>query len=256
MNKKRWWWLIMKNNHQFFRYVTGNSKLHLMNSKMKIIWFILLIINFLIIKDTFSLIICLLFLMFIILQSKINIKIYMQNLIRIYPIYIIVFVGSFLINHNILNGFFDVLKTILIIVLFLVLTFTTSLSEIAWGIECVLRPMEKIGISVSNFSLRIAFSIKFISTLFEKFYEVRKSMAHRGLAYGKNKLKSFNRMVIPSINLSYKLSRQTIMAMKLRFYGHSKKRTNYHENKVTKFDKTLVFIDIVLLYVVIWLGWS
>jgi energy-coupling factor transporter transmembrane protein EcfT len=44
-------------------------------------------------------------------------------------------------------------------------------------------------------------------------------------------------------------------AMKLRFYGNSKRRTNYHENKVTKFDKVLVIIPIILMYIVIWLGW-
>lgn len=245
----------MKNNHQFFRYLTGNSKVHLMNSKMKIIWFLILLINIAISRDLLSLTLCFLFLAFIILKSKINMNTYGYNVLKIYPIYIFVFIVSFIINYSVLNCFFGVLKVILITLLILILTFTTSLSEIAWGIECVLRPLEKIGISVSNFSLRIAFSIKFISTLLEKFYEVRKSMAYRGLAYNKNKLGSFKKMIVPSINLSYKLSCRTITAMKLRFYGYSKKRTNYHENKVTNFDKILIFIDIILLYVVIWLGW-
>ncbi len=80
-------------------------------------------------------------------------------------------------------------------------------------------------------------------------------MAYRGVAYKKNKIMAFKKMTIPIIRLSYKLSSRTIAAMKLRFYGSSKKRTNYHENKVTKFDKTLILFDIVLLYVVIWLGW-
>ena len=42
--------------------------------------------------------------------------------------------------------------------------------------------------------------------------------------------------------------------MKLRFYGASKKRTNYHEYKVTKFDKILIFINIVLIYAIVWIG--
>ena len=79
-------------------------------------------------------------------------------------------------------------------------------------------------------------------------------MAYRGVSYNKNKLKSFKKMIVPVISLSYKLSRRMVKIMKLRFYGN-KKRTNYHENKVTKFDKILVFSPVILIYVVIWLGW-
>ena len=136
----------------------------------------------------------------------------------------------------------------------LILTFTTSLSEIAWGFECAFACLKKINFPVSKASLKIAMDIKFISTIFEESKVVRKSMAYRGVSYNKNKLQSFKKMIVPVISLSYKLSRRMVKIMKLRFYGN-KKRTNYHENKVTKFDKILVFSPVILIYVVIWLGW-
>ena len=83
---------------------------------------------------------------------------------------------------------------------------------------------------------------------------VRKSMAYRGISYNSNKLKSFKKMIVPVVSLSYKLSRRMVKTMKLRFYGN-KIRTNYHENKITSFDKVLVFLPIILIYIVIWLGW-
>lgn len=245
----------MKSNYSFFRYITGNSKFHTMNSKMKIICFLLSIIISLLISNYLSLLIFSLFLMFILVKTEIKLNVYLTNVLVLWPIYVILFIVCFMTTFDMLFSLLMVLKIIVIVVLCLVLTFTTSLSEIAWGFECLFNPLKKFGIPVSKISLGIALSIKFISTLFDKFKEVRKSMAYRGVPYSKSKITSFTKMTIPVIRLSYRLSVRTIAAMKLRFYGHSNKRTNYHENKVSKFDKVLVFIDVVLLYVVLWMRW-
>ena len=104
-------------------------------------------------------------------------------------------------------------------------------------------------------ALNIAFSIKFVSTLFEQARTIRKSMAYRGIPYGKKHNKTLKNMLIPVITLSLKLSRRMIAAMKLRFYGYSKNRTNYRGNKVTGFDKFIIFVEFAIIYLSIWLGW-
>lgn len=245
----------MKSNYPFFRYIPKDSKVHMMNSKMKIIWFLLSFLISLVIFDYLSFLIFSLFLIFIVLKTKIDFKIYASNVLILWTLYCALFVISYLISFNLLLSLLMALKFMLIIILFIILTFTTSLSEIAWGFESLFAPLKKVGIPVSNISLRIALIIKFISNLFDQAREIRKSMAYRGVPYKKNIVTSFKKMIFPVIRLSYKLSLRTITAMKLRFYGHCKKRTNYHENKVTSFDKTIIFIDAILLYVVIWMGW-
>lgn len=245
----------MKNNYSFFKYIPKKSSVHMMNSKMKVIWFLLSLLISVIIFDYVSLFMFNLFLLYLALKTKIRIDVFISNIFILWPLYCFLMILSFLITFDLSLSFLVALKFISIIILFLILTFTTSLSEIAWGFECVFAPLKKIGVPVSSISLKIALGIKFLSSLFDQFREVRKSMAYRGVPYNKNKIRTFKKMTIPIIRLSYKLSLRTIAAMKLRFYGYCKKRTNYHENKVTKFDKTLILIDIVLLYVVIWLGW-
>ncbi len=245
----------MKSNYPFFRYIPKDSKVHMMNSKMKIIWFLLSFFISLVTFDYLSFLIFSLFLIFIILKTKIDFKIYASNVLILWPLYCTLFTIIYLISFNLLLSLLIALKFMLIIILFIILTFTTSLSEIAWGFESFFSPLKKVGIPVSNISLRMALIIKFISNLFDQAREIRKSMAYRGVPYKKNIITSFQKMIIPVIRLSYKLSLRTIAAMKLRFYGHCKKRTNYRENKVTSFDKTLIFIDAILLYVVIWMGW-
>ncbi len=243
----------MNSKYPFFKYITGNSLIHLMNSKMKIIWFLVTFLAIVLINDYLSLLLFILFLTFIMERTKINFMDYLYNVLSFWVIYFIFFIIMFLISIDVNLAIINSVKLILIVILFLILTFTTSLSEIAWGFECAFLKLKKINVPVSKISLRIAMDIKFISTIFEEAKAIRKSMAYRGIPY-KNGLSSFKRMIVPVISISYKTSRRMVKVMKLRFYGN-KKRTNYHENKISKFDKWLVLIPFVLLYLTIWLGW-
>lgn len=243
------------NNYSYFRYITGDSKVHKMNSKMKIIWILLTSLLALISLDFFTTGILFAIILFIILKSKIKISSYIRSFLIVWPLYLILFSLFFILTQSLILSLLLISKIILFMLLFIILTFTTSLSEIAWGIDCLLNKLNKFKVPVSKISLGIALRIKFISTIFEKSKEIRKSMAYRGVSYNKNKLSSSINMILPILRVSYKLSKSTISSMKLRFYGSSKKRTNYHENKTTSFDKWLIAIDIILIYVVLFIGW-
>lgn len=243
------------NNISYFRYITGESKIHNMNSKMKILWFLLCILNICLIRDNISLATFSLFILYIIFSTKINPSCYIKNVFVLLPVYVLLFVFLYLIGLKLYFCLLIIMKVIYIVLLFLILTFTTSLSEIAWGFECLFEKLKKVGIPITKIALRIAFGIKFLSMLFEQIKTIRKSMAYRGVPYKKGIISSFTKMLIPSVRLSYNLSKRTIVAMKLRFYGYSKKRTNYHDNKKTAFDKALIVCNVIYIYVIIWLGW-
>ena len=243
------------NNHHFFRYVTGNSKIHLMSSKYKTLWLLLSLAMICFVNQYIYAAFVSIFLLYMMIMSKIDIKTYIENVLVLWPLYIIVLILSYVITFNVFVSVLLFIKIILIVLLLLIYTFTTSLSEIAWGFECLFEKLKKIKIPVSKISLRIALIIKFISTLFEQLKTIRKSMAYRGISYGEKGISTTRRMFMPVVRLSYKLSLRTISTMKLRFYGASKQRTNYHENKVTKFDKIILVISIILLYLVLWMGW-
>ena len=243
------------NNYSYFRYITGDSKIHKMNSKMKIIWILLTTLLILLSMDFLTTSIIFLIVLFVMYKSKIKLSSYLRSFLIIWPIYVLSFLIFILLSKSLILTMLLTTKIILFVLLFIILTLTTSLSEIAWGLECLLKKLNKLKVPVSKISLGIALRIKFISTIFEQSKEIRKSMAYRGVSYNKNKLSSTIKMILPILRLSYKLSKSTISAMKLRFYGSSKKRTNYHENKTTNFDKWLIAIDVILIYVVLFIGW-
>lgn len=242
-------------NYPLFRYITGDSKVHMMNSKLKILWFLFTLSLICFCKDYISLLVIFATLIYLMAKSDIRFGLYISNLLVIWPIYIFLVIFVLLISFDAFLSIFICLKVILAFLLFILLTFTTSLSEIAWGFENLFARFKKVKVPVTKISLRIAFGIKFISTLFERTKEIRKSMAYRGIPYKSGTMLSFKKMFLPVLKVSYKLSRRTIKAMRLRFYGYSNSRTNYHENKVTKFDKVLIVIDMIILYFVIYFGW-
>lgn len=246
---------MMNNNYHFFRYVAITSKMHLMNSRMKIIWFLLCLLCLVFFKDYLSLLLLFTFLIITAGFSKVKLSNYLTGLFVVWPLYLIIFFTVFLISLNVLTSLFFVIKFVLIILLFLIMTSTTSLSEIAWGLEMTFNPLKKLRIPISKISLRIAMDIKFISLIYDESRDIKKSMAYRGAVYKSGSFKSFKKIIIPVVCLAYKSSRRMIKIMKLRFYGSNKRRTNYHDNKITWFDKVLVITSVILVYVVILLGW-
>lgn len=244
----------MKNKYGFFKYVTGDSKIHKMSSKMKILLVLILILLSLLFKDYISLLLLLVFILFILACTNIPAGAYIRNILIIWPIYVVVYIITMILSFDLLLPLIIVLKLILINIILLVLTFTTSLSEIAWGFECLFSKLKKIGIPVSKISLRIALSLKLVATLFDQIKAVRKSMAYRGLPYHSGFIFTFKKILIPALSLSLRHVKTVSSAMKTRFYGKTKCRTNYHEFKTTSFDKSLVVISLVLLYITIAFG--
>lgn len=246
----------MRSNYPFFKYVPSESSIHQMNSKLKVMLMLLLFLSIILLRTYVSALILLLYLFYLMFSTKIKSSAYISNLILVWPLYVFIFIIVFLVTFNFDKSLLMVIKFIYIVLILLILTFTTSLSEIAWGFECLFNKLNKIHIPVSKIALKIALGIKFIATLFEQFKSARKSMAYRGVPYNKlNVFKSFKLMIIPSIFLSYKLSSRMGQLMKLRFYGSCKRRTNYHENKEKRLDSFLIFCSVIMVYISIWLGW-
>ena len=69
----------MYNYYPFFKYVSGNSKIHVMSSKLKILLFLILIINVIFINDVISLLLMLVMILFLISISNIKPNHYINN---------------------------------------------------------------------------------------------------------------------------------------------------------------------------------
>src|SRR5574344_1406279 len=114
----------MKNNYPFFRYITGDSKVHKMNSKMKILWFLISLLILVLLRDIISTAIFTLIILFMMLSSKINVMAYLLNLLRVWLLYVVGFVVTYLLTLNAPIALFVGYKLLLLVLILLIITVT------------------------------------------------------------------------------------------------------------------------------------
>ena len=98
--------IIMNNNYPFFKYISGDSKVHKMNSKYKILFILFMFILLAITRDIISLLILSVYVLFFISKTNINIKYYVYNTIRVYFVFLLTFIFVFLLKLDILYALF------------------------------------------------------------------------------------------------------------------------------------------------------
>ena len=84
----------MRDKYPFFNYVTGNSKVHNMNSKNKVLFIIIYILLLILLRDKYSTMLISLLTLFVLYKTKINLLAYIYNAFRVWIVYVISFIIS------------------------------------------------------------------------------------------------------------------------------------------------------------------
>ena len=136
-----------------------------------------------------------------------------------------------------------------------VLTLTTPPTEITFGLERFLSPLNKLKIPVNKLSLSISLALRFIPTIFDQTTKIMKSQASRGVDYYnssfKGKVEAVKTMLLPMINLSIKRADMLAEAMEVRLFSFDKERSNYRLNKWRLSDSLVVILHIVFLIIIV-----
>lgn len=224
-------------------YYDTDSLIHKMNSTAKLICFLLFVIaivsNDLIINFIFVDVLALL-----IFLSKIPLSIYLEPIIRLKFILLFVFILSLLCGTLVITSIVIVVKIVLIVWYLLLLSLTTSQSEITYSLGLLLYPLNYLKIPVKKLALFLSFVIKFIPLLFNQMDLVIKSYKSRTHHH---RMIINLKAIIPSFRLTFKNIHNIKESMILRLYNYNIRRTNYRFNKVGIFDIIILLTHIVLL---------
>lgn len=143
------------------------------------------------------------------------------------------------------------LKVMLIISSSIILTSTTTPSELTNGIEKLFSPLKIIKFPASECALILSIGIRFIPSLLIESKRILAAQASRGLdLYNGNlwiKLKSIIALIIPLFTISINRSFELANAMEARGYNPRSKRTKYRIFHTH-------FIDIIYLSSFIFIG--
>ena len=244
----------MLTNITFGKYYARDSVVHKLNPLFKIISLIIMIVAIFFINSYKDIIMLTSYLILMIVYSDIDIITYLKNIYSIKIFLLFILIIDLIFGSNINNIIFDLYKLIFIIIYSSALTYTTSTSEITYGIERLLKPFNNT-IPVNDIAMIITLTLRYIPTLTMESDRIIKAQKMRGINFDskniKTKITSLVGVFIPMFILSLKKSESTADIMDIRLYNYGKSRTNLRTNTWKKIDTLLLILNILILIIVI-----
>ncbi|MFR5876835.1 MAG: energy-coupling factor transporter transmembrane component T family protein [Eubacterium sp.] len=248
------------------QYFPGNSLLHKMDARMKIVLIIILMVSVFICKNYVSLAIAVAVTLFLVAVSKINFKIILRG---IKPILIIVifttllnlFYGSgepiakfwiFKITvDGINNAVFMALRIILLVIQGLMLTYTTTPTALTDAIESLMKPLKVFKVDVHSIAMTMTIALRFIPTLVEELEKIMAAQKSRGADMESGgfiqRAKAIVPVLIPLFVSSFRRANELADAMECRCYRGGNGRTKMKVMHLQTRDYISLFAVLVYL---------
>ncbi len=250
------------------QYFPGETYIHKLDARMKIIITLLYIMALFIIKNFLGYLIFAIFTFTIIYVSKVPLKFIFKGLRPL--IYIVIFTAG--INIFMTSGTkafsigpliasregikMAILMTLRLIFLVLgtsMLTFTTSPISLTDGIENLLNPFKKIGIPAHELAMMMTIALRFIPTLLEETDKIMKAQMARGADFESGNLlkraKSLVPLLVPLFISAFRRADELAIAMESRCYRGGENRTRMKQLKMANRDYLAAILTVILISV-------
>ncbi len=250
------------------QYIPGESFVHKLDPRLKILISLLFIINLFIVNNFKGYLFIFIFILCTTLIAKLSFKYIYKGLNPIFVLLLITAIlNIFMTSGSELFfkwGFITIYKEGLIIAAFMIvrlvfliigtsiLTLTTSPIELTDGIERLLNPFKRIGVPAHELAMMMTIALRFIPTLMDETDKIMKAQMARGADFESGNLvsraKSLIPILVPLFISSFRRADELAMAMESRCYKGGEGRTRMKQLRVTKKDYiasfafTLLFI--------------
>ncbi len=252
------------------QFIPGNSFLHRMDPRVKIVLSVLFVVLLFMVSGFFPYALMTVFVVFLVLFSGVPIKMFLKGLkpmafilaftviLNLFmtdgtPIFEMPVFGWFTLTVTI-EGVYAAIS-LFIRLLYLItgtslLTLTTSPLSLTDGIESLLRPLEKIKVPAHEIAMMMTIAMRFIPTLAEETDKIMKAQMARGADFESGNLikraKALVPLLVPLFVSAFRRADELATAMESRCYRGGKGRTKMKQMKITSLD----MISIVLFFVI------
>ncbi len=256
---------------QFF---PGESFIHKLDPRAKIIITFAFIVALFLCKNFFSLGLLFVVALTSIALSKISFKVVLKGLKMI--VVLVVFTGVLQIIYNdegtvlwkpfeqfdfavttggIFSSVFIIVRIVSLILFSSLLTYTTSPTMLTDAIERLLSPLKLFKVNVNSLAMMMTIALRFIPTLIEEIDIIMSAQKARGADLETGSLtqraKALVPVFIPLIVSSFRRAYELAFAMECRCYTGDNKRTRMKEMKLGIRDYSAFFVLIALIAVVV-----
>lgn len=235
---------ILLNNITLGRFFPGNSFIHKLDPRVKILLMIVLLFTVFLSANYLSLFVNFFAIMLFVSLTKINLRTYLKSMKFI--LFVVLFTGMLNIfyakgtaifklgvfvitDEGLNNSIFVSMRLIMLILVSSLLTFTTSPTSLTYAIERLIRPLAKFKIKTHELAMMMTIALRFIPTLLEETDKIIDAQKSRGanMETGNilNRIKSFVPVLVPLFVSSFRRAYDLALAMECRCYKGGEGRT-------------------------------
>lgn len=251
------------------QYYPGQSPIHRLDPRVKIIATLLFIIELFIVNNFIGFAICAGVMAVCVLVSRVPLSFIMRGLKPI----IIILLFTFLLNifmvdgkviwtmgplkvtmEGVITAVFMAIRLILLIIGSSLLTLTTTPIRLTDGIERLLSPFERFGLPAHDIAMMMSIALRFIPTLLDEADKIMKAQQARGADFESGNImrraRSLVPILIPLFVSAFRIAQDLAMAMESRCYRGGKGRTRLHEMRFRKADvigMTMLFVFLAVI---------
>ncbi len=252
------------------RYLPGNSFLHRLNPRFKLLILLLFLIVLFILK-TFSGLGLLLFLLLLaVIVSRIPL-LYIAGGLRpvIYIILFTVIIYFFFTKGGVVilrlgpvtieqagvsAGLFMIMRLVGLVIMTALLTLTTTPLSLSHGIEYFIGPLGRVGIPASEIAMIMNIAMRFIPTLSEESQRLLRAQMARGVDFEGgffSRARKFAPLMVPLFISAFRRADELALAMEARGYRIGAARTRMREEPVAASDWAVLIFALTMLAAVI-----
>lgn len=252
----------------FGRYIPGNSWIHRLDPRAKLLSTVLFIFIIFLANNWQTYAALFVFVLAAVYLSEIKFSFFINGikpmiwLILFTVVLQVLFTGGgdvyfqwgilMITSQGLLNGIFIFCRFVLIIFMSTLLTLTTMPLSLTDALEYLMRPLKVVKVPVYEIALMLSIALRFVPTLMDETEKIMNAQRARGVDFGEGnvfqQMKSIVPLLIPLFVSSFNRAEDLATAMESRGYSGGEGRTKYRKLDWQGSD-TLVMIAFALLTV-------
>lgn len=257
------------NNIVIGQFVPGNSIIHRMDARLKIILSFIFIVLMLFTKSVYSYVLAILAVAVVIKLTKQPLKLYLKGIKGIAGLLIFTLILQMIFTPGepvlfsfafikvtypgVINAGLIFIRFILIILMSTTLTLATSPNDIANGIEDILKPLKIFKVPVAEFALILSIALRFVPLLMMETTKIMNAQKSRGMDFNSGgiikRAKALIPLLIPLFVGALNRAMDLANAMEVRGFKDAEQRTKYRQLKLAKLDYIAIVVSVVFSYV-------
>lgn len=251
----------MLNNIMIGQYFPGDSFLHRMDARVKILLLLILLIEVFVFTSApvYLLMTGITFLM--IMVSQVPVRMVLRSLKPLWWIILFTFVlhlfshpgrelyriWQFVITQEgVEQGALISVRLMLLIILSTLLTFTTSPLKLTDALESLLSPFKRLGLPAHELAMMMTIALRFIPTLISETDKIMKAQQSRGADFVTgsilSRLKNMVPILVPLFLSAFRRADDLALAMESRCYRGGEGRTRMKEMKLGRLDYVAICV--------------